>query len=98
MKKSNSKEEEDDIWFTPKRVLVYCIIIGLVSGILSILIDWLIVLSAAAFVFASITLWYMFGQRLHKWEERKTISKTEQMLFNLFHYLKRQIRFTKVKR
>jgi hypothetical protein len=25
----------------------------------------------AAFVFASITVWYMFGEKFHKWQERK---------------------------
>jgi hypothetical protein len=25
----------------------------------------------AAFVFASITVWYMFGEKFHKWQEKK---------------------------
>jgi hypothetical protein len=63
--------EEEDYRFTPKKVLFYCIIVGLASGTLSILIDWLIVLSMAAFVFASITIWYMFGDKLHRWQEKR---------------------------
>ena len=50
------EEEEQDDWFTPKKVLICSIIVGLISGILSIFIDWLGVLSMAAFVFASITV------------------------------------------
>ena len=57
---NNNRQEEDDR-FTPKKVLIYCLIVGLISAILSILIDGLRVLSMAAFVFASITIWYMFG-------------------------------------
>jgi hypothetical protein len=44
-------EEELDNHFTPKKVLAYCIIIGLISGTLSIFINSLIVLSVGAFVF-----------------------------------------------
>jgi hypothetical protein len=43
------KEEEQDDWFTPKKVLAYCMIIGLIGGTLSIFINSLIVLSATAF-------------------------------------------------
>jgi hypothetical protein len=50
------EEEEQDDWFTPKKVLICSIIVGLISGILSVFIDWLGVLSMAAFVFASITV------------------------------------------
>jgi hypothetical protein len=25
----------------------------------------------AAFVFASITVWYMFGEKFHKWQEER---------------------------
>ena len=64
-------EEEQDDWFTPKKVLAYCMIIGLISGTLSIFMDSLIILSVGAFVFASITLWYMFGDKFHRWEERR---------------------------
>jgi hypothetical protein len=43
---------EQDDRFTPNKVLLYCIIVGLISGILTIFIDWLGLLSMAAFVFA----------------------------------------------
>jgi hypothetical protein len=68
--KNNRAIKEDDL-FTPKKVMAYCLIVGLISGTLSIFINSLIVLSAAAFVFASITLWYMFGDKFHRWEERR---------------------------
>ena len=68
--KNNRKIEEDN-WFTPKKVLAYSIIIGLVSGTLSIFINSLIVLSVGAFVFASITIWYIFGDKFHTWEEKR---------------------------
>ena len=67
---NNNRQEQDDR-FTPKKVLIYCLIVGLISAILSIFIDGLRVLSMAAFVFASITVWYMFGEKFHKWQERK---------------------------
>jgi cyanate permease len=52
-----SKEaEEDHNWFTPKKVLVYCIIVGLISVIISIFIDSLGLLSVAAFLFTSIAI------------------------------------------
>ena len=66
----NNREIEDN-WFTPKKVLAYSIIIGLLSGTLSIFINSLIVLSVGAFVFASITIWYIFGDKFHRWEERR---------------------------
>jgi magnesium-transporting ATPase (P-type) len=65
MIKNNNRQEDDR--FTPKKVLVYCLIVGLSSAILSIFIDGLRLLSMAAFVFASITIWYMFGEKFHKW-------------------------------
>src|SRR5215208_1409811 len=65
-----SIEEEQEDWFTPKKVLAYCMIIGLISGTLSIFINSLLVLSVGAFVFASITVWYMFGDKFHRWKER----------------------------
>ena len=68
---SNRQQKEEDDRFTPKKVLIYCIIVGLVSAILSIFIDGLRLLSMAAFVFASITIWYMFGEKFHKWQERR---------------------------
>jgi hypothetical protein len=68
--KNNGEIEEDD-WFTPKKVIAYCLIVGLISGTLSIFINSLVVLSAAAFVFASITVWYIFGDKFHRWEERR---------------------------
>jgi hypothetical protein len=67
---SNRREEEDHR-FTTKKVLACSIILGLISAILSIFIDWLSVLSMAAFVFASITVWYMFGEKLHRWKETR---------------------------
>jgi hypothetical protein len=68
---NNRVGKEEDYRFTPKKVLFYCIIVGLVSGTLSIFIDWLVLLSMAAFVFASITVWYMFGDKLHRWQEKR---------------------------
>jgi hypothetical protein len=67
--------EEQDYRFTSKKVLIYCIIVGLISAILSIFIDELGLLSMVAFVFASITVWYMFGERLHKWQEKRRRSE-----------------------
>jgi hypothetical protein len=67
----DNREIEEDNWFTPKKVLAYSIIIGLVSGTLSIFINSLIVLSVGAFVFASITIWYIFGDKFHRWEEKR---------------------------
>jgi hypothetical protein len=67
--------KEEDYWFTPKKVLFYCIIVGLISGTLSIFINSLILLSIAAFVFASITVWYMFGEKFHKWQEKREGAK-----------------------
>ena len=72
--KNNRGIKEDD-WFTPKKVLAYCMIIGLISGTLSIFMNSLIVPSVGAFVFASITLWYMFGDKFHRWEKRRTKEK-----------------------
>ena len=60
-----------DYWFTPKKVLVYCLIVGLIIAILFIFIDGLRLLSMAAFVFASITVWYMFVEKYHRWQERR---------------------------
>ena len=65
-----------DDWFTPKKVLVYCIVVGLISAPLSIFIDWLILLSVAAFVFASITIWYTLSEKFHRWKERRRRSKS----------------------
>ena len=63
---SNRQEgEEGDDWYTPKKVLIYCLIVGLISAILSIFIDGLRLLSTAAFVFASITVWYLLGEKFH---------------------------------
>jgi hypothetical protein len=69
------KREQYQNSFTPKKVLIYCLIVGLISAILSIFIDGLRLLSMAAFVFASITIWYMFGEKFHKWQERKKEQK-----------------------
>src|ERR671921_655659 len=68
---NNNNNDEAGYRFTPRKVLVYCLIVGLISAILSIFIDGLRVLSMAAFVFASITIWYIFGEKFHKWQERK---------------------------
>jgi hypothetical protein len=70
------KREEYHNSFTPKKVLIYCLIVGLISAILSIFIDGLRLLSTAAFVFASITVWYMFGEKFHKWQEKREEKKT----------------------
>ena len=74
---SNRKKEEkqEDDRFTPRKVLIYCLIVGLISAILSIFIDGLRLLSMAAFVFASITVWYIFGEKFHRWQERKKEQK-----------------------
>jgi undecaprenyl pyrophosphate phosphatase UppP len=72
--RGSKEEEEDHNWFTPRNVLVYCIIVGVISAPLSIFIDWLILLSVAAFVFASITVWYLFAERFYRWRERRKTS------------------------
>ncbi len=77
--KNNTGIKEDD-WFTPKKVIAYCLIVGLISGTLSIFMNSLIVLSTAAFVFASITLWYIFGDKFHRWEERRRRTKDKYFL------------------
>ncbi|HKG29890.1 MAG TPA: hypothetical protein VKA91_01360, partial [Nitrososphaeraceae archaeon] len=69
---------EQDDWFTPKKVLAYCMIIGLISGTLSIFINSLLVLSVGAFVFASITMWYMFGDKFHRWKETRENKRKEK--------------------
>jgi hypothetical protein len=71
-------EQEQDDWFTPKKILAYCMIIGLISGTLSIFINSLIVLSVGAFVFSSITLWYIFGDKFHRWKERNEKKNREE--------------------
>ena len=68
---TTNREEEQDHRFTTKKVLVCSIVVGLISGIFSVFIDWLRVLSMAAFVFASITVWYMFVDKLHGWKEAR---------------------------
>jgi hypothetical protein len=68
---NNNNKDEEEYRFTPRKVLIYCLIVGLISAILSIFIDWLILLSVAAFVFASITVWYMFVEKYHRWQERR---------------------------
>jgi hypothetical protein len=55
-------------------------IIGLISGTLSIFINSLIVLSVEAFVFSSITLWYMFRDKFHGWKERRRRTKEKYFL------------------
>jgi hypothetical protein len=76
--------EQHDDWFPPKKVLAYCMIIELISGTLSIFINSLIVLSVGAFVFASITVWYLFGDKFHRWEERRRTK--EVYYFKLFAF------------
>jgi hypothetical protein len=71
MTTNREEEEEEDHRLTTKKVLVCSIIVGLISGILSFYIDWLGVLSMAAFVFASITGWYMLVEKLHGWKETR---------------------------
>jgi preprotein translocase subunit Sec61beta len=61
MEMMNNNKEKEEYHFTPKKVLIYCLIVGSTSAIFSIFIDGLRLLSMAAFVFASITIWYMFG-------------------------------------
>jgi hypothetical protein len=73
-------EGEQDYRFTPKKVLAYCIIVGLISGTLSIFLNSLIVLSVGAFVFASITVWYMFADKFHRWEGRRRRTKEKYFL------------------
>ena len=68
---TTNREEEQDHRLTTKKVLVCSIIVGLISGILFFFIDWLGVLSMAAFVFASITVWYMLVEKLHAWKETR---------------------------
>ncbi|HZB99481.1 MAG TPA: hypothetical protein VE226_05660, partial [Nitrososphaeraceae archaeon] len=68
---TTNREEEQDHRLTTKKVLVCSIIVGLISGVLSFFIDWLGVLSMAAFVFASITVWYMFVDKLHGWKQAR---------------------------
>jgi len=75
MEMMSNKDEEEDDKLTPRKVLIYCLIVGLTSAILSIFVDGLRLLSMAAFVFASITVWYMFGEKFHKWQERKKEQK-----------------------
>src|SRR5215208_248467 len=78
------EEGEQDDWFTPKKVLAYCMIIGLISGTLSIFINSLLVLSIGAFVFASITVWYMFADKFEMGREKK---KNKREIFSLIVYL-----------
>jgi hypothetical protein len=75
MMTNRQEEEKEDDRFTPKKVLIYCLIVGLISALLSIFIDGLRLLSTAAFVFASITVWYMFGEKFHKWQEKREGAK-----------------------
>jgi len=75
MSNRQEEEEKEDDRFTPKKVLIYCLIVGLISAILSIFIDGLRLLSMAAFVFASITVWYIFGEKFHKRQEKRDKKK-----------------------
>ena len=77
MSNRQEREKEDD-QFTPKKVLIYCLIVGLISALLSIFIDGLRLLSTAAFVFASITVWYIFGEKFHIWQEKREKEKKEK--------------------
>jgi hypothetical protein len=78
MMSNRQEEEKQDDRFTPKKVLIYCLIVGLISALLSIFIDGLRLLSTAAFVFASITLWYIFGEKFHIWQEKREREKKEK--------------------
>jgi hypothetical protein len=42
------RETGEDYRFTPKKVLIYCIIVGVISAILSNFIDWLGLFSMVA--------------------------------------------------
>ena len=53
------------------------------SGTLSIFINSLLVLAVGAFVFASITVWYMFGEKFHGWEERRRRRRREKKRYCL---------------
>jgi len=75
MSNRQQQEEEGNDRFTPKKVMIYCLIVELISAILSIFINGLRLLSMAAFVFASITIWYIFGDKFHRWQERKKEQK-----------------------
>jgi hypothetical protein len=75
MMSNRQEEEKQDDRFSPKKVLIYCLIVGLISALLSIFLDVLSLLSTAAFVFASITGWYIFGEKFHKWQEREKEQK-----------------------
>ena len=77
-------KDEEEYRFTPRKVLIYCLIVGLTSAILSILIDGLRLLSMAAFVFASITIWYMFIEKLHRWKEKEKTSNTHELSVTFF--------------
>ena len=63
-------EEEEDDWFTPKKVLAYCLIVGLISGVLSIFIDLLGALFVAAIVFAIITVLWIIADYIHRWNDK----------------------------
>jgi uncharacterized membrane protein len=78
MMSNRQEEEKQDDRFTPKKVLIYCLIVGLISALLSIFIDGLRLLSTAAFVFASITVWYIFGEKFHIWQEKREREKKEK--------------------
>jgi hypothetical protein len=67
--------KDEEYHFTPRKVLIYCLIVGLTNAIFSIFIDGLRLLSMASFVFASITIWYMFGEKFHRWQDRKKEQK-----------------------
>jgi hypothetical protein len=45
------------------------------------------VVSIGAFVFASITIWYMFADKFHRWEERtRRRTKDDINYFKLFAF------------
>ena len=67
---SIKQEKEEEDWFTPKKVLAYCLIVGLISGVLSIFIDLLGALFVAAIVFAIITVLWIIADYIHRWNDK----------------------------
>jgi hypothetical protein len=55
---NNNRLKGQEYLFTPKKALIYSIIVGLISAILSLLSGWLKLFYIAAFVFASICINY----------------------------------------
>jgi hypothetical protein len=65
---NNNRQQVEDYRFTPKNVLVYCIIVGLISTILSlILIDWLLSLSMAAVILVQLQSRFLNLELFHNY-------------------------------